>query len=463
MSTSRSIRTRAAALVVALAVVGGACADDLADSAAPTTAAPAAGTETTVAAADTTTTLMPDQVYDIVGTALQANAFSQLAGMLLNAGLIETMRGGPFTVFAPTDAAFHKLPLDVLHAVEDDADLLATALTYHVVPGTLMAADLEDGPLMTVSGFELTVSHDGDTVLINGNPIAAADVVATNGVVHVMGDVLVPPCCGDIVGVATGLPGFGTLVDLVTAADLVETLQSEGPFTVFAPTDDALAKIPGPIVDVIAGDKDLLTTVLTHHVVAGKMTTAELVAAGTVETVAGDTLTVTQDEAGNVYVDGNKIGQQNVQATNGIIHVMSDPLVPALGDIIDVATTLPGFTTLATLVTNAGLVDTLKGDGPFTVFAPVDAAFEALPAATLAAVQADPELLATVLTYHVVAGKLTTADLVPGTLETVAGIELTITVVDGVTLIDGHPIALQNVQASNGVIQVMGDVLVPET
>jgi transforming growth factor-beta-induced protein len=460
MSTSRSIRTRAVALVAVLAVVGVACNDDLADTPAPTTVA---GSATTVAAAATSTTLMPTKEYDIVGTALKANAFSQLAGMLLDAGLVDTMRGGPFTVFAPTDDAFKKLPLDVLHAVEDDPDMLATALTYHVVPGTLMAADLKDGPLMTVSGFELTVSHDGDTVLINGNPITTPDVVATNGVVHVMSDVLVPPCCGDIVGVATGLPGFGTLVDLVTAADLVDTLQSEGPFTVFAPTDAALAKIPGPIVDVIAGDKDLLTTVLTHHVVAGKMTTAELVAAGTVKTVAGDTLTITQDDAGNVYVDGNMIGQKNVQATNGIINVMSDPLVPALGDIIDVATTLPGFATLATLVTNAGLVDTLKGDGPFTVFAPVDAAFEALPAATLAAVQADPELLATVLTYHVVPGKLTTADLKPGKLTTVAGVDLTITVEDGVTLIDGHPIALQNVQASNGIIQVMGDVLVPET
>ena len=458
MSLSRSIRTRrVVALVALLAVVGVACDDDLADTPAPTTVA---GAETTAVA--TTTTLMPEVAYDIVGTALKANVFTQLAGMVVDADLVDTLRGGPFTVFAPTDDAFHKIPVDVLHAVEDDPKILATALTYHVVPGTLMAKDLKDGPLKTVSGLELTVSHDGDTVLINGNPITTPDVVASNGVVHVMSDVLVPPL-GDIIDVATTLPGFGTLADLVTQADLIDTLKSEGPFTVFAPTDDALAKIPADIVTAIAGNKDLLTTVLTHHVVAGKMTTDDLVKAGTVKTVAGDELTITKDEAGNVYVDGNKIRVSNVQATNGVINVMDDPLVPALGDIIDVATTLPGFSTLATLVTNAGLVSTLKGDGPFTVFAPVDAAFEALPAATLAAVQADPALLKTVLTYHVVPGKLTTADLKPGKLTTVAGVDLTITVEDGVTLIDGHPIALQNVQASNGIIQVMGDVLVPET
>ena len=320
ISVSRTSRTRVAALVTLLSLVGVACADDLADTAPPATLAPAA-------TAAPTTTLMPTKEYDIVGTALANVVFTQLAGMLLNADLVTTMQGpGPFTVFAPTNAAFQKLPLDVLHAVEDDPDTLATALTYHVVAGELKAEDLVDGPLATVSGLDLTVSHDGDQVFINGNAITTPDVMANNGVIHVMSDVLVPP----------------------------------------------------------------------------------------------------------------------------------------LGDIIDVATTLPGFATLAALVTQADLIDTLKGTGPFTVFAPTDGAFEALPAATLAAVQADPALLATVLTYHVVAGLLNTAALQEGKLTTVAGIDLTITKKDGVTFIDGHPIAVANVMATNGIIHVMGDVLVPE-
>ena len=145
------------------------------------------------------------------------------------------------------------------------------------------------------------------------------------------------------------------------------------------------------------------------------------------------------------------------------VYVMSDVLVPALGNIVDVATALPGFGTLTDLVTQADLVSTLQGDGPFTVFAPIDSAFEALPKATLDAVLADPALLATVLTYHVVAGKLTTDQLVDGPLMTVAGVELTISHKDGAVLVDGKPIAVQNVQATNGVIQVMGDVLVPKS
>lgn len=171
-----------------MALTAAACADDLADAPAPPTTAPAAGATTAP-----TTTLMPAKLYDLVGTALQGGDFTQLAGMVVDAGLVDTLRTGEFTVFAPTNDAFRKLPLDVLHSVQDDETTLATVLTYHVVPGTLMLADLQDGPLATVAGIDLTVSHQGDTVLINGVPIVAGDVKATNGVIHVMGDVLVPP------------------------------------------------------------------------------------------------------------------------------------------------------------------------------------------------------------------------------------------------------------------------------
>ncbi|MEX1106540.1 MAG: fasciclin domain-containing protein [Ilumatobacteraceae bacterium] len=191
MFASPAFRTsRAGATLVAvslLVLTAASCADDLADAPPPSTSPVA--TDSTAAP---TTTLMPAKLYDIVGTALQGGDFTQLAGMALDAGLVDTLRTGEFTVFAPTNDAFRKLPLDVLHSVQDDPTLLATVLTYHVVPGTLMLADLQDGPLATVAGIDLTVSHDGDTVLIDGSPIVAGDVQATNGVIHVMGDVLVP-------------------------------------------------------------------------------------------------------------------------------------------------------------------------------------------------------------------------------------------------------------------------------
>ena len=151
-------------------------------------------TTVTTVAAPTTTTAAAPQLLDVVGTALSAGAFTELAGLAVDAGLVDTLRGaGPFTVFAPTDAAFAKLPVDALHAVQDDPKLLTTVLTYHVVPGALKLADLKPGKLTTVSGLDLEVTRDGDKVFINGNEIAAGDVAASNGMVHVMGDVLLPP------------------------------------------------------------------------------------------------------------------------------------------------------------------------------------------------------------------------------------------------------------------------------
>jgi uncharacterized surface protein with fasciclin (FAS1) repeats len=169
-----------------LAAVGTGCSSDPNDAAVTTTV-------TTVAAPTTTTAAAP-QLLDVVGTALSAGGFTELAGLVVDAGLVDTLRGaGPFTVFAPTDAAFAKLPVDTLHAVQNDPKLLTTVLTYHVVPGALKLADLKPGKLTTVSGLDLEVTRDGDKVFINGDEIAAGDVAASNGIVHVMGDVLLPP------------------------------------------------------------------------------------------------------------------------------------------------------------------------------------------------------------------------------------------------------------------------------
>jgi uncharacterized surface protein with fasciclin (FAS1) repeats len=134
------------------------------------------------------------QLFDIVGTALTAGSFTELAGLVVDAGLVDTLRGpGPFTVFAPTNAAFDKLPVDTLHAVQGDTKLLTAVLAYHVVPGALKLADLQPGTLTTVAGTDLTVTREGDKVFINGNEISSGDVEASNGIIHVMDDVLLPP------------------------------------------------------------------------------------------------------------------------------------------------------------------------------------------------------------------------------------------------------------------------------
>ncbi len=303
-------------MLALLALTTAACGSD---------AVSAGGAATTVATPATTAVI--DAPGDIVATALTSGVFTTLAGAVVTANLVETLRGpGPFTVFAPTDAAFAKLPAPVLSAVQDDKALLTTVLTYHVLAGSYTAETLPTGQVKTVAGAEITVTKSGTDVFINGNRIAKADVKTSNGMIHVMSDVLVPPI-GDIIKVATTLPGFGTLAKLVTQADLVKTLQSAGPFTVFAPTDDAFKAVPSATLSAVAADNKLLTTVLTYHVVAGKLSTSDL-KPGKLKTVAGVELTITKDADGNTLVNGKKIAVANVEATNGIIQVMGDVLIP---------------------------------------------------------------------------------------------------------------------------------------
>ncbi len=184
-SRSLSFFTIAIASVVGLA----ACGSDASTESTDTVAA----AETTVAAAATETSA-PAALADIVDTAVAAGSFTTLAKLLTDAGLVETLKGaGPFTVFAPTDAAFAAVPKETLDALAADKDLLVKVLTYHVVSGAVMAADAKPGEVPTVEGSALTVSVVDGKVMVNDATVTTADVKASNGVIHVIDKVLMPP------------------------------------------------------------------------------------------------------------------------------------------------------------------------------------------------------------------------------------------------------------------------------
>ena len=265
---------------------------------------------------------------------------------------------------------------------------------------------------------------------------------------------------GTIVDIAVADGRFKTLAAALEAAGLVETLQGEGPFTVFAPTDDAFAKLPEGTVEGLLNDIPTLTSILLYHVVEGKVMAADVVGLSEAVTVGGPKVAVKVMD-GKVYINDAQVVITDIEADNGVIHVIDTVLLPPK-DIVDTAVADGRFTTLVAAVQAAGLVETLKGVGPFTVFAPTDEAFAKLPAGTVEALLNDIPALTNILLYHVVPGEVKAADVVKLTeAETAGGAKVSIKLMDGKVYINESQVVITDVMASNGVIHVIDGVLLP--
>ncbi len=462
---------------------------------------------------------------NLVERAIGAGSFSTLVTAVKAAGLVDTLAGpGPFTVFAPTDAAFAKLPRGTLNALLANPAQLAAVLTYHVVPGKVLAADVVGlSSATSVQGEAIGIAVTNGKVVLNGNAtVTATDIPATNGVIHVIDTVILPPSMASAPAAAPAAPAnaetyvvkagdslsriarlfgttvaalraanslsgdtifvgqtlhvptpdiltraaaagqFNTLAAAIKAAGLVGTLSGEGPFTVFAPTDAAFAKLPRATLNTLLANPELLAKVLTYHVVAGKVLAADVVGLSSATSVQGSAINIAVS-GGKVVLNGNAtVTATDITASNGVIHVIDTVILPPF-DIVDTATLNGGFTTLLTAVKAAGLVDTLRSAGPYTVFAPTDAAFAKLPAGTVAALLKDPDALRNILLYHVVPGKVLAADVVGLSSATAAqGSTISIAVVNGKVVLNGSStVVATDVAASNGVIHVIDSVILP--
>lgn len=279
----------------------------------------------------------------IVEAAAASKDFTTLVAAVKAAGLAETLSGdGPFTVFAPTDAAFGKLPKGTVTELlkPENREKLTAILTYHVVQGAVPASDaIKLDEAKTVNGSALPLKVVDDALTVGGAKVVKADLNCSNGVIHVIDTVLLPPQGEaaaaktpekkDIVDTAVGAEGFKTLVAAVKAAGLVETLKGEGPLTVFAPTDEAFAKLPKETLAALLKPegKDQLTKILTYHVVPGKVLAADVVKLDSAKTVAGEAVKIEAGEEG-VKINDAKVIKTDIDCSNGVIHVIDSVLLP---------------------------------------------------------------------------------------------------------------------------------------
>jgi len=269
---------------------------------------------------------------NIVDTAVEAGKFKTLAAALGAAGLVDAVKGpGPFTVFAPSDEAFAKLPKGTVETLlkPENKEKLKAILTYHVVPGKVMAKDvLGVKGAKSLNGQRIDVKVDCGKVMVDGAQVVGTDIACTNGVIHVIDSVILPSE-DNIPTVATKAGKFNTLLAAAKAAGLVEALSGDKALTVFAPTDDAFAKLPKDTVATLLKpeNKDKLKAILLFHVVEGRVYSEDALAAKSAATLQGSKVEITVKD-GAAYVNGAKILATDVDASNGVIHIIDSVILP---------------------------------------------------------------------------------------------------------------------------------------
>ena len=268
----------------------------------------------------------------------------------------------------------------------------------------------------------------------------------------------------NIVETAVSAGKFKTLVTAIQKADLVDALQGEGPFTVFAPTDAAFAKLPAGTVETLLKpeNKAQLQAILKYHVVAGEKKAADVIKTSGVTTLEGQRVDFTVD-GGKVMIDGAQIVKTDIQASNGVIHVIDHVILPASDNLVTTAANAKQFSTLLAAAKAAGLAETLANDGPFTVFAPTDDAFAALGSTVDELLKPEnKDKLTSILKYHVVPGRVYSNDAVAaGKAKTLEGQPVHIKAKGNEVLINSAKVVVADLDAANGVIHVIDTVLLP--
>ena len=404
--------------------------------------------------------ILPPTVVDL---AVQNGNFETLVAAVVGADLAETLSDidGTFTVFAPTDAAFaalgESLPSD-----------LTPILLYHVLGSPVYSDEISSGIISSLNETdpEIVVEVSDMGVMLNGSAqVVATDIVGTNGVIHVIDQVILPIDNGSILDAAMGMADFSSLVAALAKANLASTFMMDGAFTVFAPTNDAFASFLESnnlsFEDLTA---EALAPILQYHVVGAKVMSGDL-ETGYVSTIYSaiedNPVSLFVELDGGVMLNGTvSVTIPDVETSNGVIHVIDGVLNPT--SVVDIALNNGNFTKLVDAVVKAGLVEVLSAEGPFTIFAPTDAAFAQLftDLGVSGIEEISAETLVPILQYHVVSGNVLSKDLTEGDVATLNG-NINISLSGPVTINDDSEVLVTDIQGTNGVVHVINKVLLP--
>ena len=418
------------------------------------------------------------QVGDLVDALTMDGRFTTLLAAVEAVNIEDLLREDWLTLFAPTDAAFEALEASqpgTMASLYAAPDTLRDILLYHVVPDQYESESFADGDrLRTFNDRELTIRIEGGVFYANDVEISQTDIEAQNGMFHVLDGILIPPPrqLPDLSDRLRDDARFTTLSAAVDAAGIDNDLRGVDAATLFAPTDAAFEALeaaqPG-IIESLINDPEALRRVLLSHAVLGRHDSEAVAAAERFETVSGEEIRIRVDD-GEIFVNDVRIIEANINAGNGIIHVLEGVLLPPvveepppnLGDVIREARRFDLFMGLAEV---AGVIDEFAGDRMLTVIAPTDEALFAqreLEPDFLDLLLDDRDVLQNFILQHLFEG-LQTSEALRGTdrLVSLGGGEFQVRTDAQTILINDQELIDLNLLAVNGVVHAVNTLLLP--
>uniref|UniRef100_A0AAQ5YYK5 Periostin n=1 Tax=Amphiprion ocellaris TaxID=80972 RepID=A0AAQ5YYK5_AMPOC len=404
-----------------------------------------------------------DRVISAVGNSIQDTLevdddFTTLTDLFTTAELLEKLgQPGHYTLFAPTNDAFDKLGSDVLERVQSDKEVLKALLNFHLLDSVQCSEAIMAGSSYeTLEGNNIEIGCDGESLTVNGvKMVRKKDIFTTNGVIHVIDDVLVPDSAKQVMELlGTSQSTFG---DMVSELGLSSEMRADAEYTLLAPLNDAFTD------EVMSMDQRLLKIILENHVLKNKIVLGQLYNGQRLETIGGKILRVFIYRSA-VCIENACLIRGSKEGSNGALHLMRTMLKPAEKTIFEILTENGGFKIFLSLMEAAGLTDVLRQEGDFTLFAPSDKAFAGLSSSDLNLLKSDINALRTILLYHINNGVFIGGGLEAGVtnlLKSLQGSNLRVLFANNTVQVNSVKVPEADIMATNGVIHFINQVLYP--
>uniref|UniRef100_A0A8C6SL65 Periostin, osteoblast specific factor b n=1 Tax=Neogobius melanostomus TaxID=47308 RepID=A0A8C6SL65_9GOBI len=364
---------------------------------------------------------------------------------------------GQFTLFAPTNAAFEAMGIDVLERLQDNKDVLQALVKYHVLNSVQCSEAIMSGTSYeTMEGSDLDIGCDGDSLTVNGvKMVLKKDIVTSNGVVHLIDRVLVPNAAKQVMELVE--TSQSTFADMVSELGLSAAMRPEAEYTLLAPFNSVFTD------EVMSIDQDDLRLILENHILKNKFTLGQLYNGQRLETLGGRYMRVFIYRTA-VCIENSCLVRGSKEGSNGALHLMRTLLKPAENSMYQILSTHGGFKIFLSLMESAGLTDLLKQEGDYTLFAPSDKAFASLSSSDMALLKRDINALRTILLYHFNNGVFIGGGMEPrvtNLLKTLQGSNLRVVATNSSVSVNSVLVGEPDVMATNGVVHFIDQTLYP--